>query len=53
MSNRRYVVLFGGELHWTSRLDEAERLYASVEHARMEVWENKNDWNSAKFIKKK
>lgn len=43
----------GGELYWFSRSRDAEQEYARHEHARMEVWENKNDHNSARFIKKK
>lgn len=49
MSNRVYWV--NGT--WTSRKREAERIYNSFEHARMEVWDNKMDHNSARFIKKK
>lgn len=42
-----------GRLLSISSLKEAERVYAKYAHARMEVWENRNDWNSARFIKKK
>ena len=53
MNNRRYVILAAGKLFWVSSCREAERVYVSFEHARMEVWENKNDHNSARFLKKK
>lgn len=49
MTNRVYWV--NGT--WTSRRDVAERLYKQAEHARMEVWDNRNDHNTARFIKKK
>lgn len=53
MTNRRYVVMAGGQTIWATNLRDAERIYNSYTHARMEVWENRNDWNSARFIKKK
>lgn len=49
MTNRVYWV--NGQ--WTTNRRSAERMYKNAEHARMEVWDNRLDWNSARFIKKK
>lgn len=53
MNNRRYCILAGGNVIWATNLRDAEHIYNSYTHARMEVWENRNDHNSARFIKKK
>lgn len=53
MTNKVYWISADGKVTWTSRKRDAERIYKNANHARLEVWENRMDWNSARFLKKK
>lgn len=49
MTNRVYWV--NGA--WFHQKRNAEKYYKSLDHARMEVWDNAMDHHTARFLKKK
>ena len=53
MTNRVYWISADGKVEWTSNRRYAERVYKQATHARLEVWENGSDHNTARFLKKK